>query len=285
MNGTLGELFRTTTGVRQGCRLSPTLFNILLERIMNDALGDHVDRTVTHFCFADDIDGLAGDEQELVNLVSHLDKASACYGMEISAEKTKLINNDINGINKKINDSISYKDHVASEEVLTTVKRRKLKWYGHVSRTSSLTKTFVQCTVRGARRRGRQSKRWEDNMRESGQAFSDTKGGRRQTEVETAGCEVIRGAPTCQGWRPLEGASLLICQLFTSFFDTRKIKCQQCHYTVHLSTYSDTNDKVTCPRQHMLYNKWSFKQHGQSHYDDVVQNMTFLMQTSHRGSH
>ena len=88
---------------------------------MTDALGDHVgtvsigDRTVTHFCFADDIDGLAGDEhidglagdeQELVNLVSHLDKASACYGMEISVEKTKLINNDINGINKKINVSV-----------------------------------------------------------------------------------------------------------------------------------------------------------------------------------
>ena len=38
MNGSIGEWFRTTVGVRQGCLLSPTLFNIFLERIMSDAL-------------------------------------------------------------------------------------------------------------------------------------------------------------------------------------------------------------------------------------------------------
>ena len=41
--------------------------------------------------FADDIDGLAGEEEELANLVEHLDKASTAYGMEISAEKAKLM--------------------------------------------------------------------------------------------------------------------------------------------------------------------------------------------------
>ena len=41
MNGSIGELFRTTVGVRQGCLLSPTLFNIFLERIMFDALEEH----------------------------------------------------------------------------------------------------------------------------------------------------------------------------------------------------------------------------------------------------
>ena len=34
MNGSIGERFRTTVGVRQGCHLSPTLFNIFLERII-----------------------------------------------------------------------------------------------------------------------------------------------------------------------------------------------------------------------------------------------------------
>ena len=75
--------------------------------------------------------------------------------------------------------SISYKDHVTNEEVraniqqaigphedlLTTVKRRKLQWYGHVSRSSGLAKTILQCTVKGGRRQGRQKVRWEDNIR------------------------------------------------------------------------------------------------------------------------
>ena len=46
--------------------------------------------------------GLAGIEQELVDLVSRLDNTSASYGMEISDEKTKLMTNNTNGINKKI---------------------------------------------------------------------------------------------------------------------------------------------------------------------------------------
>ena len=36
-NGSIGDWFRTTVGVRQGCLLSLTLLNILLERIMTDA--------------------------------------------------------------------------------------------------------------------------------------------------------------------------------------------------------------------------------------------------------
>ena len=39
------------------------------------------------------VDGLAGEEEELANLVEHLDKASTAYSMEISAEKTKLMTN------------------------------------------------------------------------------------------------------------------------------------------------------------------------------------------------
>ena len=72
--------------VRQGCLLSPTLFNIFLERIMTDALKDHEGtvsiggRTITNLRFADDIDGLAGEEEELANLVERLDKASTEQG-------------------------------------------------------------------------------------------------------------------------------------------------------------------------------------------------------------
>ena len=40
-NGSTGEWFRSTVGVRQGCLLSPTLLNICLERIICEALDDH----------------------------------------------------------------------------------------------------------------------------------------------------------------------------------------------------------------------------------------------------
>ena len=39
-------------------------------------------RTITNLRFADDIDGLAGEEEELANLVESLDKAYTAYGME-----------------------------------------------------------------------------------------------------------------------------------------------------------------------------------------------------------
>ena len=58
--------------------------------------------TVTNLRFADDIDGLAGEEEELANLVEHLDKASTAYGMEISAEKTKLMTNNTSDIKTEI---------------------------------------------------------------------------------------------------------------------------------------------------------------------------------------
>ena len=67
---------------------------------MIDALEDHKGtisiwgRTITTLRFPDDIDGLAGEEEELANLVQRLDKASTAYGMEISAEKTKLMTNN-----------------------------------------------------------------------------------------------------------------------------------------------------------------------------------------------
>ena len=88
-----------TVGVRQGCLLSPTLFNIFFERIMSDALEEHDGkvsiggRNITNLWFADDIDALAKEEQELEALVESLDKTCTRYKMEISAEKTKLVTN------------------------------------------------------------------------------------------------------------------------------------------------------------------------------------------------
>ena len=58
-------------------------------------------RTITNLRFADDIDGLAGEEEELAKLVECFDKASSAYGLGISAE-TKLMTNNTTGINTEI---------------------------------------------------------------------------------------------------------------------------------------------------------------------------------------
>ena len=75
---------------------------------------------------------------------------------------------------------ISYRDHITNDavgdrikqafgpygDILTTVKKRKLKCVGHVSRSAGLAKTILQGTVQGGRRKGWQNKRWENNMSE-----------------------------------------------------------------------------------------------------------------------
>ena len=74
----------------------------------------------------------------------------------------------------------SYRDHITNEDVkarienafgpyeylLTSVKRRILKWYEHVTQSSGLAKTILQGTVQGGRRGERQRKQWEDNIKE-----------------------------------------------------------------------------------------------------------------------
>ena len=84
--------------------LSPTLFNIFLERIMSDALEEHDGKVsisgsnFTNLRFADDIEALAEEEQELEVLVESLDITCTRYKMEISAEKIKLMTNSANDI-------------------------------------------------------------------------------------------------------------------------------------------------------------------------------------------
>ena len=108
MNGSIGEWFRTTVGVRQGCLLPPTLFNIFLERIVSDALEEHDGKVsiggknITNQRFADDIDALAEKQPELEALVESLDKSCTRYKIEISAEKTKLMTNSANGIQREM---------------------------------------------------------------------------------------------------------------------------------------------------------------------------------------
>lgn len=276
LNNQCGEFFKTTVGVCQGCLLSPVLFNVYLENIMQETLdGFHPSisingRPLCNLRFADDIDLVGGSEAELQDLTARLEHASTLFGMEVSSEKSKILVNShtdqeptnitLNGQKLEEVDNfkylgstlskdgssilevkarislamsamtrlntiwksnsisfpvklklykalvvsillygceswtltadlsrriqafefkcfrrlllISYKDHKTNEFVwqkvvnyagdqeplLATVKRHKISWYGHTTRHDSLSKTILQGTVRGARRRGRQMK-------------------------------------------------------------------------------------------------------------------------------
>ena len=80
----------------------------LLRENNADALEDHEGtvsirgRAITNLRFAEDIDVLAGQEQQLVKLVNHLEEASTAYSMQISAEKTQLMRNNTNDISSDI---------------------------------------------------------------------------------------------------------------------------------------------------------------------------------------
>ena len=94
---------------------------------MTDALEDYEGtvsiggRTITNLRFADDINGLAEEGEELATLVEYLDKASTAYDMEISAKKTKLMTNNTSGINKEIRVSAQKLEMVTSFKYLGQV--------------------------------------------------------------------------------------------------------------------------------------------------------------------
>ena len=91
-----------------------------------------------------------------------------CYRKILNIPYTDYVTNE--EVRNKIQQEIGHHD-----DLLTVVKKRKLRWYGHVTRSSGLAKKVLQGTVEGSRKRGRQRKRWEDNIREwTGLTFAES---------------------------------------------------------------------------------------------------------------
>ena len=291
-NGSTGEWFRTTVGVRQGCLLSPTLLNIFLETIMCEALDDHEgsvsiggrhyqlplcrwhyrkcrrekrswrpgrpsryshhkvqigDRpredksddkqpkwlpkrdqdkrsertsstleqsspTKDHFNYLGAIISNAGSKPEILSRIAQTTAALsrlkiiwrnknislaskvklmrtlilstflyACESWTLTAEFERRIQSLEMRCYRGLLD-ISYKDHVTNEEVrnriqnavgvqddlLTMVKKRKLRWYGHISTSPGMAKTILQGTVKEEKDRRRDGKITSRNGREWG---------------------------------------------------------------------------------------------------------------------
>lgn len=95
-NSTTERFCNIRKGVRQGCPLSPKLFNVYAEEIMRHksfikcGLKINGER-LNEICYADDKVLIAETPQQLQRMVTRLDKESRKYGMKINIDKTKIM--------------------------------------------------------------------------------------------------------------------------------------------------------------------------------------------------
>ena len=100
---------------------------------------------------------------------------------------------------------ISFRHAIGPYEVLfTSVRKRKLRWYGHITRSIGLAKMIIQDPVRGGRRKGSQEKRWEDNITE----WTGLKLGEAKTNADNR-----------EGWRKVIIRSTLVPQRLSRLRD------------------------------------------------------------------
>ena len=95
--GTTGW-FQIGKGVRQGCILSPCLFNLYAEHIMRNAglketqAGIKISgRNINNFRHADDTILMAESEEELKSLLMKVKEESEKVGLKLNIQKTKIM--------------------------------------------------------------------------------------------------------------------------------------------------------------------------------------------------
>ena len=97
MDGEEGDWFPITTGLRQGCVMSPSLFNIymdaMMRRVTEEAAGGVMvgDERVVDLDLADDVALLADSWLVMVAMVMRMERVTQRFGINISARKSEVL--------------------------------------------------------------------------------------------------------------------------------------------------------------------------------------------------
>ena len=96
-HGTI-DWFQIGKGVRQGCILSPCLFNLYAEYIRRNARLEETQvgikiagRNINHLRYADDTTLMAESEEELKSLLMRVKEESEKVDLKLNIQKTKII--------------------------------------------------------------------------------------------------------------------------------------------------------------------------------------------------
>ena len=92
------DWFQIGKGVRQGCILSPCLFNLYAEYIMRNAELDKAQagikiagRNINNLRYVDDTTLVAENEEELKSLLVKVKADSGKVGLKLNIQKTKIV--------------------------------------------------------------------------------------------------------------------------------------------------------------------------------------------------
>ena len=97
-HGTTTDWFQIGKGVRQGCILSPCLFNLYAEYLMKNAGLEETEagikiarRNINNLRYADDITLTEESEEELKSLLMKVKEESEKVGLKLNIQKTKIM--------------------------------------------------------------------------------------------------------------------------------------------------------------------------------------------------
>ena len=92
------DLFKIGKGVRQGCILSPCLFNLYTEYIMWNARLEEAQagikiagRNINNIRYADDTTLMAESEEELKSILLRVEKEREKSGLKLNIKNTKIL--------------------------------------------------------------------------------------------------------------------------------------------------------------------------------------------------